>query len=181
MNNKNKYVDVFMPNHHRARSSGNVHEHVIKAEEKIGRLLKKEEVVHHEDENKANNTSDNLYVFKDLANHSRYHKTGLKSFNGVNWESNPELGSKNNPYVKKCKHCAKEFKTTFKDSIYCSLACRSKVTRKCVRPGKEKLYELLKDNNFTVVGKMFDVSDNTIRKWCTSYGIPTKSSYYRSL
>lgn len=181
MNNKTKYVDLFIPDHHRARNSGNVHEHLVKAEEKMGRKLTKNEVVHHEDRDRANNSLDNLYVFKDLANHSRYHKTGLKTFNGTNWESIPELGSKNNPYVKRCRYCDKEYKTTFEDSIYCSVACSSMVTRKCERPGKDTLYSLLKHNNFTSVGKMFGVSDNAVRKWCKDYSIPYKSAYYRSL
>lgn len=46
---------------------------------------------------------------------------------------------------------------------------------------KENLFKLLCDNSFIQVGKMFGVSDNTIRKWCDRYDIPRNSSYYRNL
>jgi predicted RNA-binding Zn-ribbon protein involved in translation (DUF1610 family) len=41
------------------------------------------------------------------------------------------------------------------------------------RPTKETLFELLKTNSFVAIGKMFGVSDNTIRKWLGL--IPKKS------
>ena len=66
----NNYIDLYIPSHHRARSSGNVHEHIVKAEEYMGRQLKSEEVVHHEDFNKTNNSKDNLFVFTSQANTS---------------------------------------------------------------------------------------------------------------
>lgn len=40
------------------------------------------------------------------------------------------------------------------------------------RPSKDKLLYLIKNNSFIKVGKMYNVSDNTIRKWCKNYGIP---------
>lgn len=50
------------------------HTHRIIAEQKLGRELKKGEVVHHEDENKRNNDPDNLRVFASQAEHAAYHK-----------------------------------------------------------------------------------------------------------
>ena len=49
---------------------------------------------------------------------------------------------------------------------------------KVVRPTEEELRNLLVKHNFSRVGKMFSVSDNAIRKWCLSYGMPTKGSAY---
>lgn len=49
------------------------------------------------------------------------------------------------------------------------------------RPSKEELFELLSNNSFLKVSKMFNVSDNTIRKWCKSYNIPFKKSEYKKL
>lgn len=40
------------------------------------------------------------------------------------------------------------------------------------RPTKEELLKLIQNNNFTKVGKMFGVTDNTIRKWCKLYDLP---------
>ncbi len=48
--------------------------HRIVAAEKLGRPLKKGEVVHHNDENKRNNNPDNLTVFASQAEHARHHK-----------------------------------------------------------------------------------------------------------
>lgn len=41
------------------------------------------------------------------------------------------------------------------------------------RPDKETLFELIKTTSFTSIGKMFNVSDNTIRKWCKNYNLPS--------
>ncbi len=50
------------------------HTHRIVAEEKLGRPLRKGEVVHHEDEQKRNNKPENLKVFQSQAEHARHHK-----------------------------------------------------------------------------------------------------------
>ena len=49
------YDQVYLPNHPRAGTNGNVFVHVIVAEQKIGRYLKPEEVVHHINMNKHDN------------------------------------------------------------------------------------------------------------------------------
>ena len=49
------------------------HTHRIVAEQKLGRPLRKGEVVHHEDENRRNNHPDNIFVFKSQAEHAKYH------------------------------------------------------------------------------------------------------------
>lgn len=40
------------------------------------------------------------------------------------------------------------------------------------RPTKKQLLELILSKSFTEVGKIYGVSDNAIRKWCKSYGLP---------
>ena len=47
-------------------------------------------------------------------------------------------------------------------------------------PTKDELFALLSNNSFLAVGKMFNVSDNAVRKWCDNYNIPRYSKYYRS-
>ena len=44
------------------------------AERKLGRKLKSGEVVHHKNRDKQNNSSSNLWVFKNQAEHDRVHK-----------------------------------------------------------------------------------------------------------
>ena len=169
----NNYIDLYIPSHHRARSSGNVHEHIVKAEEYMGRQLKSEEVVHHEDFNKTNNSKDNLFVFTSQANHSRYHQTGIKLQNEDGTWYSPEI-------VKECKECKNKFSTSSNAQIFCSTECNYIGKRKTNRPTKEHLLNILLEfKNFTKVGIKFNVSDNAIRKWCKAYGLSTKVSDYK--
>jgi len=43
--------------------------------------------------------------------------------------------------------------------------------RKVVRPDKEQLQNLLNENSFVQIAKMYGVSDNAIRRWCKSYSL----------
>jgi group I intron endonuclease len=57
--------------------------------------------------------------------------------------------------------------------------CHHLNQRKAERPSKEVLSILLKQNSFCAVGRMFNVSDNAIRKWCKSYGLSSKAIDYK--
>lgn len=50
------------------------------AEKKLGRELRKGEVVHHKDRVKQNNSPSNLYVFKDQKEHDRIHQLDKRRF-----------------------------------------------------------------------------------------------------
>ena len=54
---------------------GSVHIHRIVAEAKLGRKLKKDEIVHHEDGDKQNNSPDNITVLKNQSEHAKIHFT----------------------------------------------------------------------------------------------------------
>lgn len=71
------YKYCCVPDHPNKYKNGCLDEHRIIAEQKIGRYLRYGEIVHHIDENKFNNSINNLIVFKDNKNHARYHKTGV--------------------------------------------------------------------------------------------------------
>lgn len=78
--NHNGYVEIFLPEHHRARGNGYVFEHILVAEEKIGRRLLRGEQVHHIDHNKTNNNPDNLQVMS-ASEHAKRHpqiRTGIE-------------------------------------------------------------------------------------------------------
>lgn len=64
---------VYQPDHPHARENGYVYEHILVAENKLGRFLTDNEVVHHIDENKLNNSPDNLMVFSSPSEHMKYH------------------------------------------------------------------------------------------------------------
>jgi hypothetical protein len=77
--NSNGYRMVYAPEHPRATgpSRNYVYEHVLVAEEQIGRLLVAGEVVHHIDGDKLNNASENLLVCANQAEHMRIHRDEL--------------------------------------------------------------------------------------------------------
>lgn len=52
-----KYKYIIDKTHPRANSRGAVREHIVVAEEKLGRYLLPDETVHHKDLNKLNNIS----------------------------------------------------------------------------------------------------------------------------
>lgn len=50
------------------------HEHRVVAEQILGRKLKPGEVVHHIDENRHNNSPENLMIFPNQQAHAEYHQ-----------------------------------------------------------------------------------------------------------
>lgn len=75
----------------------------------------------------------------------------------------------------KCVDCGKLISYRAIRCVDCEkLRCRSNV------PDKDTLYQLLLTHkNFTYVGKLFSVSDNAVKKWCKSYGLPHLTSDYK--
>lgn len=66
---KRGYILVYKPEHPFAASNGCVRLHRLVAEEKLGRYLTQDEVVHHKDEDPSNNSPDNLMVYATNAIH----------------------------------------------------------------------------------------------------------------
>ena len=66
---KHGYVLLRRPEHPAANNSGYVREHRLVAEETLGRLLKSTEVVHHMNDDPADNRPANLMVYETNALH----------------------------------------------------------------------------------------------------------------
>ena len=173
----NGYKCIYMPNHHRAFDNGCVYEHILKAEEKLKRELKDEEVVHHIDFNKMNNDCDNLMIFNCNKSHISYHGM-LKSNHKENF-----IITENNGVYSCCKtkniicpKCGNEM------SGYGEMCfnCRNEIMAINI-PSKDKLYDDLINNkgNFTKVGEIYNVTDNAVRKWCKKYNMPYHSKDYK--
>lgn len=78
----NGYVEIIVPGHPATNVRGYVYEHRIVAEKKLGRYLLSNEVVHHIDGNKTNNSPNNLIVLSN-EDHATLHAL-LK--NGMSYE-----------------------------------------------------------------------------------------------
>ena len=63
------------------------------------------------------------------------------------------------------------------------VACARLESRKVERPTAKELYKYLVGvkGNFSAASRFYGVSDNAIRKWCKSYGIPFSSADYKKI
>lgn len=68
-----------------------------------------------------------------------------------------------------CQNCGKEFYPKNNGQTYCSIQCSHEVLSK--RPQKEELENLVRSYSNIAIGKMFGVSDTSVRKWKRYYGI----------
>lgn len=89
------------------------------------------------------------------------------------------FGNKRTKPHNHCIDCGKEICDI---SIRCN-SCARKARRTLYkvkpedRPSKEELLILIKTKSFVEIGRIYGVTDNTIRKWCKLYGLPnTKGS-----
>jgi hypothetical protein len=69
---KNGYVIIWHPNHPRNLCGNYVHEHVLVMEDHLGRLLNRDEIIHHKNEIKDDNRLENLQLMTELE-HKSYH------------------------------------------------------------------------------------------------------------
>lgn len=74
VNNKG-YVLVRAPEHPHAGTKGYVFEHRLVMERKLGRLLRREEIVHHINGDRADNAETNLELVENQSAHIRQHGT----------------------------------------------------------------------------------------------------------
>lgn len=78
---KDGYIQILSPGNPMAKKSGYVPEHRLVMAEHIGRLLEKNEVVHHVNEIKDDNRIENLELM-DRVEHDRRHTIRRHSFEG---------------------------------------------------------------------------------------------------
>lgn len=69
---KGDYLYALVPNHPNATKNGYVLYHRIVVENNIGRLLTKDEIIHHKDGNKKNNNIENLEIVT-AGEHAKHH------------------------------------------------------------------------------------------------------------
>ena len=71
----------------------------------------------------------------------------------------------------RCKKCEINYRKTTGEHT----------TRQVERPSKEELLREIATSSFSAVGRKYGVSDNAIRKWCSSYGLPTHKKEIKEL
>jgi hypothetical protein len=101
------YVCIYKPNYPKVDSSGYVYEHILVAEQGLGRSLIEGEVVHHLNEIKTDNRFENLSVIPK-GTHSHIH---LSNIGNHRWSKNyiccERCGQTNSPYKSRglCVNC----------------------------------------------------------------------------
>lgn len=70
-----------------------------------------------------------------------------------------------------CQYCGDIVSKGENCCVKCSLFLRRKVKN---RPEKQELKNLIRNNTFVDIGKKYNVSDNTIKKWCKRYNLPSR-------
>ena len=153
----NGYIGFYDPKHRLANKAGIVYEHMIKAEELLGRPLKSGEVVHHIDENKSNNSLNNLMVFKTKNDHTGYHhggkliqnSDGTYSTKKVDSDICPYCGMKKDHSAKTCINCYKKNNVFFDPEILPQL----------------QHYRNEMNYSYQKIADIYHVTHTTIRRW----------------
>lgn len=91
---------------------------------------------------------------------------------GKKFNSKKQLYFNSKKQLYYCIDCGKEISYGAKR---CSV-CASKAQQVCERPSREELKRMIRTMSFIEIGKIFNVSDNAIRKWCKKENLPFKKS-----
>ena len=83
-----------------------------------------------------------------------------------------EITAQKENAINHCKKCGIEID---RKAYYC-VECWRILSRKVERPSREELKQLIRNNTFADLSRIFDVSDNSIKKWCQQYQLPHKVS-----
>lgn len=172
--NLNGYIVIYLPEHPRAMKSENwdgfIYEHIVIAEDMIGRPLCEGEEVHHLDGDRSNNHAENLIVLEH-SQHTKLHNY-LRKTSALSEESDSVHGvNSGKPKLIPYCPCGKILRSNQKK--YCSDRCLKTAPKKhkVEWPSKEQLILDLKQMSWTAIGAKYGVSDNAVRKWARKYGI----------
>lgn len=141
----------------------------------MGKVLEIQQILINDQEGKISH--------KELAEKYNVHKDTIRDINvGRTWYNEnltyplhlSKFDCRREKNKNFCIDCGKEIA---KDSTRCN-QCEGKHRRiplKDMPVTREELKSLIRTIPFTTIGKQFNVSDNTIRKWCIKFDLPTKS------
>ena len=153
------------------------YEHILVAEQMLGRKLRGGECVHHIDHNKQHNTPDNLMVFASLADHARFHAGGESYKYGDVWKARTP--------TRYCKFCGKQFTPRYHTQTLCSDECVKNdriANHTKSHTSIEDIITALKtaNGNFLAVSRMIGITSSAIHKRLLKAGLPHHSKDYRN-
>lgn len=128
--------------------------------------------IHHKDYDKENNTVENLQWTSHVDNIVDLHIHKYEVFK----DSHNTLG------INRCQDCGESI---YYKSKWCK-NCANKHRKKHYKHNKLSKEEVKKsieraNGNFTQAAKQFDMTDNSLRKWCKKYNLPTHSKEWKEL
>lgn len=174
----NDYRVIYMPNHPRAMTNDNwngyVYEHIVVAEENLGRSLSDDECVHHLDFNRMNNRKDNLLVLLK-SQHAKLHMWFDAGAPVVKTAGVQGVNSGKAKVIEPtfCITCDRTLQD--KQKKYCSFECAGLGKRTTNRPDKKQLQDDINNMSWLAMGRKYGVSDNAVRKWAKHYGLLSQS------
>lgn len=158
------YILIYFPQHHDSNKDGYVRLHRLVAEQKLGRLLKDEECVHHIDLNKHNNNPNNIIVFKTNGDHIAFHHGSICEKDGDVYYCPNKISGKEIL----CPIC--KINMMSRNSKMC-VSCWSKKRQKNILD-RDLLKELVYKMSFEEIGKKYSVTGNAVKNWCKIYNLP---------
>lgn len=169
--NINGYIAVKCPGHPNAMVVGGepgwVYEHRLVMECELGRHLEVFEEVHHLNGVRSDNTPSNL-ILLNSSHHTRLHNY-LRDEAAI---ENIGAPSNSDEYLDSTLRCPTCLSPVNKNKTYCSVKCATLAKRTVKRPDMDALGREIAYNPITTVAEKYGVSDNSIRKWCKSCGLP---------
>ncbi len=96
----------------------------------------------------------------------------------------PTTNKRKNSFSKKynyCIDCGKKITSKSLRCVDCTKKHKQDVAQESKPITREELKTLIRENTFVDIGKQFKVSDNTIRKWCKVFNLPTSRQQIRKI
>lgn len=163
----NGYVLAYLPDHPKSMKSNNwlgfVYQHIVVAEEMIGRSLLPNEEVHHLNGVRDDNRQENLLVLES-SQHTKLHNW-LRSC-GIDLEGSIANRVKTEK-PKYCIFCKTGIISTGCEK-FCSMTCYHSFSAKD-RPTLQELESLLENMSMEAIGRKYGVSGNAVKKWIKRY------------
>ena len=110
--------------------------------------------------------------------HREIHSGLIESLNNTSFiqsRANEILTQKNKLITHQVFYCKNCGNICSKKDSFC-LKCSNLLKREIKKPSREVLKDLIRNKSFSMIGRIYNLSDNAIRKWCISMGLPSRKT-----